>query len=170
MWSLLCLSILPVFAAVVFHYFWGAVHELCHLAALKIIFRKDLLDYHIRLKWHRLEDQNVWVPASITYTLARGETDAEHGIVAGAPYIIHSTAAALFACGYMFADPVVRVVWMIFWALGAIDLVSAAKTTNPYSDLYHVAECYNIPIEYIKRAAYGWATFCFVMGVLLCVG
>ncbi len=165
----LALGILPVFAASVLHYFWGAVHELSHLAALKILFRKDLLDYDIRLKWHRLEEQNVWVPASITYTLARGETDREHGIVALAPYLVHATSAVLFMCGGFFEEPALRVAWMFFWALGAVDLVIAARTTNPYSDLYHVSECFDIPIKRVKKAAYAWAGFCLSTGLFLCI-
>ena len=165
----LALGVVPVLAAAALHYFWGAAHELAHLAALKILFGKDLLDYRIRLNWHRLEEQNVWVPASITYTLACGETDRQHGIVAGAPYVVHALAAALFLFGAAFETPTHRVAWMLFWGLGAVDLVSAAWTTNPYSDLYHVSECFDIPIERLKKATCVWAAFCLIVGLFLCV-
>ncbi len=71
----LALGVVPVLAAAALHYFWGAAHELAHLAALKILFGKDLLDYRIRLNWHRLEEQNVWVPASIVGTFGNDTRD-----------------------------------------------------------------------------------------------
>lgn len=165
-WLALC--VVPVAAAIALHYFWGAAHELAHLAALKLFFRKDLLEYKIRLKWHRLQGENIWVPASINYTLAREETPLEHGFVAIAPHIMHALCAATFVFGAAFDNLFVRVGWFIFWGLGALDLVAAARTVNPYSDLYHAAECFNISISKIKAVACAWVVLCFGLGLLLC--